>query len=226
MKNRLILIFAILFLSNLAFANEQLEKGRRPYLNDLIVLEKNNVKTYQGYKFDVTWLNGLPMINIDFVQIDASTHKLMGFKSIALVVPEKSTWEQLKVKMELMALKSFNSNNININVSGPERIQYYNDDLYQFDVYDSNKTLGYSEWRDVNNGFPIKNVIYKSNGIPLNMVFYYNLEINKPFNPINKSSKMLVGNLNKTAQRFGGCQFDSIDDVIRFCIGLVNQTQN
>jgi hypothetical protein len=210
-----ILTLLFLFLiSNFSLAEEKKEK---PSLSDLMNLEKQAVQTYQGYRCDVTWTNESPIINIDLVRVDNTTHRVTNSKSILVVMPKNSAWDIAKVKLQLLGLKLLKPTKYTENETTglPGR-------MAQFDFYNSKNVIEISESLLIDNGFTIQKT-YFTNGKPLNTVFFVDLKINQPFTDNSNTSKVLFTSLENLKQKYNNYDYSNHEDVSKLCNELIEK---
>lgn len=219
MKKFILFLAFATFVTIFSFANDKRDNSLKPAFIDLVELEEREIKKYEGYRFDVVWIDHSPLINITFEQIDAVEKKTKALNLIAVIDPKKSVLDEAKTLARLTSLKSFKPKDVV--ESGFEKDG--DNKLFRFNGIDSKGQIQFSEWRNATNGFAVKNVIFDKHGQkPINMTFFYKLKINSPFSRIDPSNKSIDLTLREALRKYGEIDVDDIDDVIRLCVRIVN----
>jgi hypothetical protein len=203
----------------LIYAVSAAESSKEPTFSDLAKLEEKQIGQYQGYKFDIIWIDHSPLIDITFIQV--KDNKVVNLRDIAIIDPKKSKFDQIKTTMQLTGMESFKP--ANVTESGIIRDDRFEEGLIKFDFYDSKRNIRMTEWRTVTNGFALKKVLYDEDGKLLSATVYFQLKINRPFADVNHPINFFRLSLDDAGHKYGECNSENLDEIIDFCIKVVSQ---
>ena len=215
------LILSVCYLGDL-YAKDKDEVMRKSTLLDFINLEKQAVQNFKGYKFSLIWLDDKPLILETQENEDFTTHKV-DLRDILTAYPRKSIFAQTKATIALGAFKNFKADK----VIQSESCKYHDDDdadsLLRFDSYDSQNKLRMSQWRTIQNGFPVEEIIFGDNGKPLGLTYYFKMVFNSKNFSLDYSGKRYHFTLKYAEEKFGPVDFDDPKDVVKFCEKLLDK---
>jgi hypothetical protein len=219
---RKLIFFAFVFIANffclVCVSNADENKTATLQLGKLIELQKQTVQSYEGYKINVNWVGGKPMINIVQQQVDI-TNKKVKSQEIVQIGSKNSSAEQKNIEQELISLQTFKPTSWGEadNVSDEN-----GNKLLRFNAYDDKGIMRLSEWRNAQNGFDVETLIFSDDGKLISMFFYYKLRINQSFSEIC-SDKKYKETFEHSLEKFGPVNSDDSQDVIRFCEAILDK---
>lgn len=220
MKKKTILFWSAAFfvVLGLALASDKKEGRKKPRYSEMVDLNATMVKSYDDFKFTVTWYGKLPAITIIQEQADV-VHKTVNAKPLADIRPSTYDSEKDKTETLLTAMESFEPSHVVF--AGVFRFDDSKDDgrLGRFDSLDANGKVHNSEWRDLENGFPVQDVFYNS-GKPILLTFKYRYRINKPFKPLYNGTPF-IGTLEQTEKKLGPIDFQDVGSTRDYCVKIL-----
>jgi hypothetical protein len=167
------LLFLVLLLTFSGFcilkAGAENQIINKTTLSGMIKKENETVKSINSYKFTIIWVDRKPLIQIDQVVINF-VDKKNDIRNILLVNPQQSLAEENKTISALDEFKNFKAVKVN-QLDGGNLNDENDSTLLKYEIFDMDNRIRMEQWRYLNNGFPVEQIIFGKDKSILSLIY-------------------------------------------------------